>query len=309
MDSTGALDLSDIPEKLLIVGAGVIGMEMATVYHTLGSQVTLVDINPQIIPGADTDLVAPLFKRMQNRTQILLGTSVSQIEAKPDGLYVIFEMQGNRTEPERFDRLLYSVGRVPNGKNIGAEHAGILVDDRGFIAVDKRQMTRVPHILAIGDIVGNPMLAHKAVSEGRVAAEVVAGKSSAFHAKCIPSVAYTDPEIAWVGLTETEAQAKGIVYEKSVFPWIACGRAWSMGRAEGMTKLLFNADKQIVGAGIVGVNAGEMIGELALAIELKSSAESMAHTIHPHPTLSETIMMAAEVFEGTVTDLIPKAKV
>lgn len=304
MDSTGALDLADIPHDLLVVGAGVIGMEMATVYSRLGSHVTLVDMTPQIIPGADTDLIAPLFKRMQTHCQILLETQLHHIDVKPDGLYVTLKTHDQLTDPKRYDRLLYSIGRVPNGHRIGADRAGISVDSRGFISVDKQQRTNVPHIYAIGDIVGNPMLAHKAVAEGRIAAEVAAGLPSQFNARCIPSVAYTDPEVAFAGITETEAKAKGLAYQTGIFPWMACGRAWSLGRTEGITKLLFNDKNQIIGAGMVGVHAGELIGELALAIEKGCTARDIAHTIHPHPTLSETIMQASEVVEGTVTDLI-----
>lgn len=305
LDSTSALELPISSGRLLIMGAGIIGLEMATVYSQLGLEVTLADIAPQIIPGADKDLIMPIQRRLQKHCQYWLESNIKAVEPKADGLYVAVE-RNQTQETQRFDAVLCAVGRVPNGDLIGAEKAGIFVDERGFIRVDKQQRTNVPPIFAIGDVVGNPMLAHKAVYEGHIAAEVIAGLPSAFHAKCIPSVAYTDPEIAWVGLTETEANTKGIPYKKAVFPWLACGRALSINRSEGLTKLLCDAEGKIIGAGIVGVNVGEMIGELALAIERGCTAKEIAETIHPHPTLSETIMMAAEVFEGTVTDLPQK---
>lgn len=308
MDSTSALELQDVNSRLLVLGGGIIGLEMATVYHALGAKVSIVEMMNQIIPGADADVVKPLHKRLEKRYEkIMLETRVTAVEAKKDGLYVTFEGKQAPSAPERFDRILVAVGRKPNGMLIGAQHAGINVDQRGFIAVDKQMRTNVPHIYAIGDIVGNPMLAHKSVYEGRLAAEVIAGKKHYFDAKCIPSVAYTDPEIAWVGLTETQAKEQGVAYEKGVFPWAASGRALSLSRTEGFTKLLFDANHRVIGAGIVGVNAGDLIAEVALAIEMGCDAEDIALTIHPHPTLSESIMMATEVYEGTVTDLyLPK---
>lgn len=309
MDSTGALDLSDIPKRLLVIGGGIIGLEMATVYHALGSKITVVELLDSLIAGADKDIVAPLHKRIQKRYEnILLETKVTKVEAKKDGLWVNFEGKNGQKEPERFDRILASVGRIPNGKEIDAEKAGVLVDDRGFIKVDKQQRTNVEHIFAIGDVVGNPMLAHKSITEARVAAEVIAGAKHYFEPRCIPSVAYTDPEVAWAGVTETEAKAQGISYGKGVFPWAASGRSLSLGRDEGITKILFNKEThRVIGAGIVGPNAGDLIAEIALAIEMGCDAEDISLTIHPHPTLSETICMAAEIFEGTITDLyMPK---
>ncbi len=310
MDSTGALELHDTDKHLLVLGGGIIGLEMATVYHALGAKVSIVEMQDQIIPGADADLVKPLFNRMQKRYEnIMLKTSVTAVEAKKDGLYVTFQGEQAPKEPQRFDRILVAVGRRPNGKLIQADKAGVHVDDRGFIPVDKQMRTSVPHIYAIGDVVGNPMLAHKSTYEGRLAAEVIAGKKHFNDAKVIPSVAYTDPEVAWVGLTEREAKERGISYEKGVFPWLASGRALSVNRTEGMTKLLFDEKHRVIGGGIVGVSAGDLIGEVALAIEMGCDVEDVALTIHPHPTVSESIMMAAEVFEGTVTDLyIPKKK-
>lgn len=309
MDSTGALDLTDIPKRLLVIGGGIIGLEMATVYHALGSKITVVELLDSLIAGADKDIVAPLHKRIQKRYEnILLETKVTKVEAKKDGLWVNFEGKNGQKEPERFDRILASVGRIPNGKEIDAEKAGVLVDDRGFIKVDKQQRTNVEHIFAIGDVVGNPMLAHKSITEARVAAEVIAGAKHYFEPRCIPSVAYTDPEVAWAGVTETEAKAQGISYGKGVFPWAASGRSLSLGRDEGITKILFNKEThRVIGAGIVGPNAGDLIAEIALAIEMGCDAEDISLTIHPHPTLSETICMAAEIFEGTITDLyMPK---
>lgn len=309
MDSTGALELKDIPGRLLVIGGGIIGMEMATVYDALGSKVSVVELTEGLLPGVDRDLVAPLQKRVQKKyEQVLLETKVTRVEAKTDGLWVSFEAKNAPASLERFDRILSSVGRVPNGKLIDADKAGVSVDERGFIAVDKQQRTNVSHIFAIGDVVGNPMLAHKAMPEGRVAAEVIAGKKHFFEPRCIPSVAYTDPEVAWVGLTENEAKAKGIRYEKGVFPWAASGRSLSMGRDEGITKLLFDPDTHLLlGAGIVGPHAGDLISEVSLAIEMGCEAEDIALTIHPHPTLSETICLATEAFEGTITDLyMPK---
>jgi len=309
MDSTGALALSDIPKKLLIMGGGIIGMEMAMVYDALGSEVTVVELMETLLAGADKDLVMPLQKRVQKKySQILLGTKVVMVQAKAEGLWVTFEGKNAPSEPQLFDKVLSSVGRVPNGQFIQAEKAGVHVDERGFIPSDKQQRTNVPHIFAIGDVTSNPMLAHKAIPQARIASEVIAGRKHFFDPLCIPSVAYTDPEVAWVGLTEGEAKANNIAYEKGVFPWMANGRSLSLGRDEGLTKLLFDKEThQILGAGIVGPNAGDLISEIALAIEMGCEAADIALTIHPHPTLSETIGLAAEVFEGTITDLyLPK---
>ncbi|EKE01441.1 MAG: hypothetical protein ACD_21C00132G0012 [uncultured bacterium] len=307
MDSTDALNLPEIPREMLVIGGGIIGLEMATVYSSLGSKVTIVELTDQLIPGIDADIVKPLQQYNSKKIQkILLSTKVSKIEAKPDGLWVNFEGKNAPGEPQRFDRVLVAVGRKPSGKLIAAEKAGVLVDEKGFISIDEQMRTNVAHIFAIGDVVGNPMLAHKATHEGRIAAEVIAGINSNFHdyLKCIPSVAYTDPEIAVVGLSENEAKQKGIAYTKAVFPWAASGRSLSLGRQEGFTKLLFDPiSKKILGGGIVGPNAGELIAEIALAISMGATAEEIAQVIHPHPTLSETTMMAAEVFLGTVTDL------
>lgn len=309
MDSTGALALPEIPKRLLVLGGGIIGMEMATVYQALGSKVTVVEMMDGILGGVDKDLAAPLLKRMQKKCErILLESKVTQVEAKADGLWVSVEGKQAFAKPERFDRILTAVGRVSNGNEINAAGAGVTVDARGFIAVDHQQRTNIPHIFAIGDVVGNPMLAHKAIPQGKIAAEVIAGKKHGFEPKCIPSVAYTDPEVAWVGLTEQEAKAHAVNYEKAVFPWMASGRSLSSGRDEGLTKLIFNKDThRIVGAGIVGPNAGELIAAVGLAIEMGCDAQDIALTIHPHPTLSETIGLAAEVFERTITDLyLPK---
>jgi dihydrolipoamide dehydrogenase len=303
--STGALELAEVPARLLIVGGGIIGLEMATVYGALGSEVTVVELLDGLVPGCDRDLVKPLEKRLRERygTRILVSTKVGAVEARKKGLEVALEGDG-APEPELFDRVLVAVGRRPNGDRIGAQAAGVEVDERGFLRVDRHQRTNVPHIFAIGDLVGQPMLAHKASHEGRVAAEVAAGEKSAFDARVIPAVAYTDPEIAWVGLTETEAKDRGVAYEKGVFPWSASARALGMGRKDGSTKLLFDPQtRRLLGAGIVGVNAGELIGELALAIEMQCEAADLALTIHPHPTLSESVGLAAEAFEGTITDL------
>ena len=311
IDSTGALELKETKGKMLVLGGGIIGLEMATVYHALGAEITIVELMDQIIPGADNDVVTPLYKRIKAKYKnIYLKTKVTKVEAKKDGLYVTFEGDAAPAQAEKFDRILCAVGRKPNGLDIGADKAGVKVDERGFIAVDKQMRTNVSHIYAIGDIVGNPMLAHKAIPEGRVAAEVIAGQKHYFDPKCIASVAYTDPELAWVGVTENEAKAKGIKYGKGVFPWAASGRSLSMGRSEGLTKLIVDENThQVIGAGIVGPNAGELIAEVALAIEMGCDVEDLALTIHPHPTVSETIAMAAEVFEGTITDLyLPKKK-
>ncbi len=306
--STGGLELQDIQGDLLILGGGIIGLEMATIYSALGVQVTVVEFMDQLIPGADKDLVNVLEKYMKKKqVKFLLKTKVTGVEARPDGIHVTMN-DGTKDNIICVQQMLVAVGRKPNGNTINAAAAGITVDAHGFINVDKQMRTNVPHIFAIGDVVGQPMLAHKAVAEGRVAAEVIAGKKHYFDPKSIPSVAYTDPELAWVGVTENFAKNNNIVYEKAVYPWMASGRALSMGRAEGMTKLLFCPQTQrILGAGIVGVNAGELIAEIALAIEMGCDVEDLALTIHPHPTVSETIMQAAEIFEGTITDLyLPK---
>jgi len=311
IDSTGALELKEIPKELLVIGGGIIGLEMATVYEALGAKITVVELMDSLMPGVDKDIIAPYTKRVKQRySNILLKTKVTKVDAKKDGLYVTFEGEQAPKEPVRFDSILSAVGRTPNGKLIAAEKAGINVDERGFIAVDKQQRTNVPHIFAIGDIVGNPMLAHKAIPEGRVAAEVIAGKKHYFEPKCIASVAYTDPEVAWVGVTETQAKEQKINYGTGTFPWAASGRSLSMGRSEGLTKVIFDKDThQLIGVAIVGPRAGDLISEAALAIEMGCDADDIALTIHPHPTLSETIAMATEVFEGTITDLyIPKKK-
>lgn len=311
LDSTSALDLVETHCEMLILGGGIIGLEMATVYNALGAKVTVVEFMEQIIPGADRDVVQPLYKRIEKRYEkIMLKTKVTKVDAKKDGLWVTFEGDNAPAKPVRFDRILVAVGRRPNSDLIAADKAGIIVNERGFIPVDKQQRTNVPHIYAIGDMVGQPMLAHKASPEGRLAAEVISGLKHYFDAKCIAAVAYTDPEVAWVGVTENDAKAKGIQYEKAVFPWAASGRSLSMGRDEGLTKLIFDEkNHQIIGGAIVGPNAGELISELALAIEMGCDVQDIALTIHPHPTLSESIMMAAEMFEGTITDLyLPKKK-
>lgn len=311
IDSTGALTLASVTGKMLVIGGGIIGLEMATVYQALGAEITVVELMDQLIPGADSDIVAPLAKRIKQKYKnIWLKTKVTKVEAKKDGLYVTFAGEHAPAQAEKFDRILCAVGRRPNGDEIGADKAGIHVDERGFIPVDKQQRTNVGHIYAIGDIVGNPMLAHKAMPEGRIAAEVIAGFKHYFDPKCIANVAYTDPEIAWVGVTENEAKAKKIAYNKATFPWAASGRSLSLGRSEGLTKLIVDAEtKRIIGAGIVGPRAGELIGEVALAIEMGCDVEDVALTIHPHPTLSETIPLSAEMIEGTITDLyIPKKK-
>jgi dihydrolipoamide dehydrogenase len=309
MDSTSALELEELPERMLVVGGGIIGLEMATVYDALGVDVSVVELTKTLLPGVDRDLVRPLQKRLASRYEaIMLGTRVTKIEAGADGIMVSFGGDEAPEAPQRYGRVLVAVGRRPNGRVIGAEAAGVAVDERGFIAVDKQMRTNVPHVFAIGDIVGQPMLAHKATHEGRVAAEVAAGLKSRFDARVIPSVAYTDPEVAWAGLTEEQAKADGVRYEKGVFPWAASGRSLSLGRSEGMTKLLFDeATKRLLGAGIVGTNAGDLISEAALAIEMGADHEDIGLTIHPHPTLSETMAFAAEAAAGTITDLyIPK---
>ena len=310
MDSTGALALVDIPKRMLVIGGGIIGLEMGTVYDALGTKVSVIEFTDGLIQGCDRDLVRPLHKRMEKRFEsIMLSTKVAKIEAKKDGIHVSFEGEAAPKEAQVYDRVLVSIGRRPNGKNIGAEHAGVAVNEWGFINVDKQMRTNVPHIFAIGDIVGQPMLAHKATHEGKVAAEVIAGHKVEFQALTIPSVAYTDPEIAWAGVTEIEAKAKGIEYEKASFPWAASGRALSVGRTEGSTKLIFDkTTHRLIGAGIVGVNAGELLAETVLAIEMGADAHDLGLTIHPHPTLSETVCFAAEMKEGTITDLYIKKR-
>ena len=309
IDSTGALQLADVPKRMLVIGGGIIGLEMATVYHALGAKITVVERGPQLMPGADPDIVKPLLKRIEKLYEaILLNTSVAALEAKKDGILATFGGD-NAPAPQLYDRVLVAVGRSPNGKLIGAENAGIRISDQGFIPVDKQQRTNIPHIFAIGDIVGQPMLAHKASHEGKVAAEVIAGHKAAFDPSTIPSVAYTDPEVAWMGLTETEAKAQGIAYDKASFPWAASGRALSIGRDEGITKLIIEKEsRRILGAGIVGSNAGELIAEAVLALEMGADAQDIGLTIHPHPTLSETLGFAAEMAEGTITDLYIKRK-
>ncbi|PIV88533.1 MAG: dihydrolipoyl dehydrogenase [Hydrogenophilales bacterium CG17_big_fil_post_rev_8_21_14_2_50_63_12] len=309
MDSTGALALEDVPARLLIIGGGIIGLEMGTVYDALGSRVSVVERGSALIPGCDPDLVRPLAKRMEKRfEQILLNTGVAGMEAKDDGIHVNLQM-ADKTETQIFDRVLVAIGRRPNGKLIGAEAAGVVVNEQGFIPVDKQMRTNVPHIHAIGDIIGQPMLAHKAVHEGKIAAEVIAGHNVEFQALVIPSVAYTDPEVAWVGVTESEAKAHGLAIEKGAFPWAASGRALSIARGEGLTKLILDkASGRVIGAGIVGINAGELLAEAVLAIEMGATAEDIGLTIHAHPTLSETLCFAAEMAEGTITDLLPPKK-
>jgi len=307
MDSTGALELEEIPKKMLVIGGGIIGLEMATVYQALGAEITVVELLDGLMAGADPDLVKPWRKvNDSNYKDILLETKVTAVKAQKNGLKVTFEDKDGKSSNKSYDRILVAVGRTPNGGKLNAEAAGVNVDERGFIAVDKAMRTNVPHIFAIGDLVGQPMLAHKAVHEAKVAAEVCAGEKSAFDAKVIPSVAYTDPEVAWVGLTELEAKAQGVKVAKGVFPWAASGRSLANGRDEGVTKVLFDPEtNRIVGAGIVGSSAGDLIAEAALAIEMGADAHDIALTIHPHPTLSETVAMATEMFDGTITDLMP----
>ena len=310
MDSTSALELENLPKRLLVIGGGIIGLEMACVYDALGVEVSVVELTPGLMPGCDRDLVRPLERRLAKRyRQILLGTRVTNVETRKQGLRVSFEGAG-APDPETFDKILVAVGRVPNGREIGADKAGVEVTERGFVKVDRQQRSNVPHIFAIGDIVGMPMLAHKASHEGKVAAEVAAGLKRAFDARVIPSVAYTDPEIAWVGMTETQAEAQGVTLGKGVFPWVVNARSLTLNRDEGLTKLLFDKEShRLVGAGIVGPNAGELIAELGLAVEMGADAADVGLTIHPHPTLSESVGMAAEAFEGTLTDLyFPRRK-
>jgi len=311
IDSTGALELEGVPGHMLVIGGGIIGMEMAQVYSALGAKITVVEMLGQLMTGADPDLVRPFARRMEKRYEkIMLKTRVTKVEAQKDGLKVWFEGEQAPATPQVYDRVLVAVGRSPNGKKIGAERAGVVVDERGFIPVDGQLRTNVAHIFAIGDIARQPMLAHKAVHEAHVAAEAAAGEKSWFDARVIPSVAFTDPELAWVGVTEEEAKAQGIKYGKAAFPWAASGRSLSLGRDEGITKLIFDQQThRIIGGGIVGPNAGDLIAEVALAIEMGCNAEDIGRTIHPHPTLSETVGMASEVFAGTITDLyIPKKK-
>jgi dihydrolipoamide dehydrogenase len=310
VDSTGALQLAGIPKRMLVIGGGIIGLEMACVYDALGARVSVVELLDGLIPGADRDIVRPLENRIKKRYEaIYLKTKVAKLEAKPDGLLATFE-GANAPAPQLYDRVLLAVGRRPNGREIAAEKAGVVVNERGYIPADKQMRTNVPHIFAIGDICGEPMLAHKATHEAKVAAEVIAGHKVAFDAMTVPSVAYTDPEVAWMGLTETDAKARGVPYEKASFPWAASGRAMSIGREDGLTKLLYDpASKRILGAGIVGTNAGELLAETVLALEMGADMEDIGLTIHPHPTLSETPYFAAEMAVGSITDLyVPKKK-
>ncbi|WP_047129384.1 dihydrolipoyl dehydrogenase [Xanthomonas arboricola] len=315
MDSTDALELHDIPKTLLVVGGGIIGLEMATVYSALGSKVTVVEFMDQLMPGADKDLVKPLADRLKKQgVEVHLKTKATDVKADASGITVSFEAATEGEKPglqaTAYDRVLVAVGRTPNGKKIGADKAGVTITERGFIPVDRQMRTNVPHIFAIGDIVGNPMLAHKATHEGKLAAEVAAGEKKEWVARVIPSVAYTNPEIAWVGVTETEAKAKGLKVGVAKFPWAASGRAIGIGRTEGFTKLIFDEEThRVIGGAIVGVHAGDLLAEIGLAIEMGAEAEDIGHTIHAHPTLSESVGMAAEVYDGTITDLyIPKKK-
>jgi dihydrolipoamide dehydrogenase len=310
IDSTGALELENIPEKMLVIGGGIIGLEMATVYRALGAGITIVEMFDQLIPAGDKDVVKVLHRFVGKQyDSIMLETSVTKVEAKDDGLWVTFEGKKAPKEPQRFDKILSAVGRRPNADRLNLEAAGVAVDERGFITVDKQLKTNVANIYAIGDLVGQPMLAHKATHEAHVAAEVIAGKKHAFEPQCIPSVAYTDPELAWVGLTEKEAKAKNIDYGVGVFPWAASGRAIGAGRTEGFSKTLYDkSNNRIIGAAAVGVNAGELIAEMGLAIEMGCEAEDIALTVHAHPTLSESFAFSAEAYEGTCTDLPPPRK-
>ena len=309
-DSTDALQLKTVPGRLLVMGGGIIGLEMGTVYHALGSQIDVVEMFDQVIPAADKDIVKLFTKRISSKFNLMLETKVTAVEAKEDGIYVTMEGKKGPAEPQRYDAVLVAIGRTPNGKLLAADKAGVEVDDRGFIHVDKQMRTNVPHIFAIGDIVGQPMLAHKGVHEGHVAAEVISGLKHYFDPKVIPSIAYAEPEVAWVGLTEKEAKEKGISYETATFPWAASGRAIASDCAEGMTKLIFDKEShRVIGGAIVGTNGGELLGEIGLAIEMGCDAEDLALTIHAHPTLYESIGMAAEIYEGSITDLPnPKAK-
>jgi dihydrolipoamide dehydrogenase len=310
IDSTGALEMRDIPSKMLVLGGGIIGLEMGTVYHALGSKIDVVEFLDQLMPAADKDIVKMYMKTIKNKFNTMLETKVTGIEAKDEGLYVTFEGKQAPAEPVRYDRVLVAVGRKPNGSLVAAQKAGVTVTERGFIEVDKQMRTNVSNIFAIGDLVGQPMLAHKASHEGHVAAEVVAGKKHYFDPKCIPSVAYTEPEVAWVGVTEKEAIEQGLNYEVATFPWAASGRAIACAATDGLTKMIFEKDTgRIIGGAIVGTNAGEMLGEIGLAIEMGADAEDIALTVHAHPTLNESIGLAAELFEGSITDMPnPKAK-
>ncbi|ATC93566.1 dihydrolipoyl dehydrogenase [Pseudoalteromonas tunicata] len=310
IDSTGALELKDVPAKLLVLGGGIIGLEMGTVYRALGSQIDVVEFADQLIPAADKDVIKIYQRYVKDKFNVMLSTKVVAVEAKDDGLYVTFEGKEAPAEPVRYDKVLVAVGRTPNGKLLDADKAGVNVDERGFINVDKQLRTNVNHIFAIGDLVGQPMLAHKAVHEGHVAAEVISGQKHFFDPKCIPSIAYTDPEIAWVGVTEKEAKEKGLNIETAVFPWAASGRAIASARTEGQTKLIFDKDSgRIIGGAMIGINAGEMLGEIGLAVEMGADGEDLALTIHAHPTLNESIGLAAEIFEGSITDLPNKKAV
>jgi len=311
IDSTGSLELASIPKNLLVIGGGIIGLEMATVYHALGSRITIVEMLDGLMAGADRDLIRPFQKRIAKQyDNIWLETRVTEVEALKKGLRVHFEGKNSPDKPQMYDCILSSVGRVPNGLNIGAEKAGVEVDEKGFISTDTQMRTNVSHIFAIGDLAGQPMLAHKASHEAKVAAEAISGMKSFFDARAVPSVAYTDPEVAWTGITEEEAKTQGIAYGKGSFPWAASGRSLSIGRSEGMTKVIFEEDsKRVIGLGIVGPNAGDLIAEGTLAIEMGCDANDIGSTIHPHPTLSETVAFAAEAYEGTITDLyIPGKK-
>jgi dihydrolipoamide dehydrogenase len=311
IDSTAALELKTLPQRMLVVGGGIIGLEMATVYDALGVRVSVVELTKTLIPGCDRDLVKPLEKRIAARYEaIMLGTRFTKMDVNADGIAVHFEGDQAPPTPETYGLVLVAVGRSANGRKLAAENAAVEVDERGLIRVDKQQRTNVPHIFAIGDIVGQPMLAHKASHEGKVAAEAAAGLKSFFDARVVPSVAYTDPEVAWVGLTEEDARSRGVAFEKGTFPWAASARSLTLGRGEGLTKLLFDAStNRLLGAGIVGVNAGDLIAEAALAIEMGADAADVGLTIHPHPTLSETVAFAAEAAEGTITDLyVPKKR-
>ena len=311
LTSTGALDLTQIPERMLVVGGGIIGLEMAAVYYQLGTRVTVVELLDQLIPGTDADLITPLQRMITKQYEnIYLGTKLTAVDANNSGPLTVHFDGAKAPETDTFDQILVAVGRQPNGAVIGADKAGVIVDGRGFISVDKQQRTNVAHIFAIGDIVGQPMLAHKATHEGKVAAEVACGQKSYFDARVIPSVAYTDPEVAWVGVTENEAKAAGVAYGKGTFPWAASGRSLSLGRSEGLTKLIFDeTTERVIGCGIVGPSAGDLISEVGLAIEMGADAADIGLTVHPHPTLSGTVAFSAEAFEGTITDLyLPRKK-
>ncbi|KZN49401.1 dihydrolipoyl dehydrogenase [Pseudoalteromonas luteoviolacea] len=310
IDSTGALELKDVPGKLLVLGGGIIGLEMGTVYRALGSDIDVVEFADQLVPAADKDIIKVYQKYVKNKFNVMLSTKVVAVEAKEDGIYVSFEGKQAPEGQVRYDKVLVAVGRTPNGKLLDADKAGVAVDERGFINTDKQMKTNVDHIFAIGDIVGQPMLAHKAVHEAHVAAEVISGKKHYFDPKCIPSIAYTDPEIAWVGVTEKEAKEQGLKIETAVFPWAASGRAIASARTEGQTKLIFDKESgRVIGGAMVGINAGEMLGEIGLAVEMGADAEDVALTIHAHPTLNESIGLAAEIFEGSITDLPNKKAV